>query len=212
MLLLAFDTATPAISVAVHDGSGVVGSARGEGAMAHGELLAPTVRTALESAGISMTDLTDVAVGVGPGPFTGLRVGVVTALTLARARSLAAHGVCSLDPIAHAAHGAAGDFIVATDARRKEIYWARYGADGLRIDGPHVDKPAVVEALGLPVVGRGADLYGLDSGAVIAPLDPEAGDLAEIVVQGKVPNLPLEPLYLRRPDAKPLAQQPAPLT
>lgn len=209
MLLLAFDTATPAISVAVHDGTTIVGSARAEGAMAHGELLSPTIRKALALAGAAVTDLTDVAVGVGPGPFTGLRVGVVTALTLARARGLRAHGVCSLDPIGRAAKGAEAEFIVATDARRKEVYWARFGADGVRIDGPYVDKPAVVESLGLPVVGSGAELYGLDSGSVTAPAHPDAEVLAQIIVDGSAPNLPLEPLYLRRPDAQPMTQ-PAP--
>ncbi|MET0467473.1 MAG: tRNA (adenosine(37)-N6)-threonylcarbamoyltransferase complex dimerization subunit type 1 TsaB, partial [Aeromicrobium sp.] len=100
MLLLAFDTATPAISVAVPDGSSVVAEATGEGAMAHGELLAPAIRTALERAGATPADLTDVAAGVGPGPFTGLRVGVVTALTLGRTLGLTTHGVCSLDILA----------------------------------------------------------------------------------------------------------------
>ncbi len=88
-----------------------------------------------------MADLTDVAVGVGPGPFTGLRVGVVTALTLGSTLDLTTHGVCTLDIIA-ADTQVEGEFLVATDARRKEVYWARYGADHVRLDGPHVDFPA----------------------------------------------------------------------
>ncbi len=204
MLLLAFDTATPAITVAVHDGERVVGEAAGEGAMAHGELLAPAIRDALGQAGATMADLTDVAVGVGPGPFTGLRVGVVTALTLASTLDLKAHGVCTLDIIAADAQ-VEGEFLVATDARRKEVYWARYGGDHVRLDGPHVDFPADLATRhpGLPTYGRGGQLYdGVLRAAGESP-DPRAAALARIVVAGTAQALPLEPLYLRRPDATP---------
>jgi tRNA threonylcarbamoyl adenosine modification protein YeaZ len=208
VLLLAFDTATPAISAALHDGDRVIAAARHEGSMAHGEQLMPTVTEVLAAAGAAIGDVTDIAVGVGPGPFTGLRVGVVTALTLAHSLNAVTHGVCSLDPIAFATTGASGDFIVATDARRHEVYWARYGADGVRIAGPHVDLPDVVANLGLPVVGRGGAVYGLDTHGLSAPIDPHADDLATLVASGRAVTLPLEPLYLRRPDAKPLATVP----
>ncbi|GAA3526284.1 tRNA (adenosine(37)-N6)-threonylcarbamoyltransferase complex dimerization subunit type 1 TsaB [Aeromicrobium panaciterrae] len=204
MLLLAFDTATPAITVAVHDGSAVVGEASGHGAMAHGELLAPAIRDAMKQAGAAMADLTDVAVGVGPGPFTGLRVGVVTALTLGSTLGLTQHGVCSLDIVA-ADVRAEAEFLVATDARRKEVYWARYDADGARLDGPHVSLPADLahQHPDLPTYGRGGELYD----GVLRPagdaVDPRAAALAEAVVAGRVIELPLEPLYLRRPDAVP---------
>ena len=205
MLLLAFDTATPAISVAVHDGSHVVAEATGEGTMAHGELLAPAIGEALRRAGATAADLTDVAVGVGPGPFTGLRVGVVTALTLGQTLGLTTHGVCSLDILAaEAAPRFASDFVVATDARRKEVYWGRFTADGVRVAGPEVDFAETVAALGLPVVGRGGQLYSdrLDW-FEDAPLDPSAAALATLVAGGGAVELPLEPLYLRRPDATP---------
>ncbi|RYJ06579.1 MAG: tRNA (adenosine(37)-N6)-threonylcarbamoyltransferase complex dimerization subunit type 1 TsaB [Actinomycetales bacterium] len=199
MLLLALDTAGPAVSVALHDGTDVVATASGEGTMAHGELLAPAIRDVLAEAGVTAADLTDVAVGVGPGPYTGLRVGVVTALTLAQTLGLTAHGVCSLDALAV---GTSGELLVAIDARRKEVYWARY-VDARRVDGPHVDKPATLADRhpGVSVVGRGAALYPellVDGGG---PLDVEAADLARAVVAGTVEELPLEPLYLRRPDA-----------
>lgn len=205
VLLLAFDTASPAISAAVHDGSSVVGTATGEGAMAHGELLAPVIRDALREAGAVPADLTDVAVGVGPGPFTGLRVGVVTALTLGQTLGLATHGVCSLDIVAAEVAGRfESEFVVATDARRKEVYWGRFTAAGQRLSGPDVDFPETVAELGLPVVGRGGKLYAdrldwVDS----APLDPTASALAVLVARGAAVELPLEPLYLRRPDATP---------
>src|SRR5690606_25198486 len=205
VLLLAFDTATPSISVAVHDGTSVVGTSTGEGAMAHGELLAPAIREALESAGAVPADLTDVAVGVGPGPFTGLRVGVVTALTLGRTLGITTHGVCSLDILAaEVAPSMDGEFVVATDARRKEVYWGRFSADGVRLSGPDVDFPDTVAALGRPVVGRGGRIYAARLAWVeSAPLDPSAEALAELVARGGHRDLPLEPLYLRRPDATP---------
>lgn len=212
MLLLAFDTATPSISVAVHDGSSLVGTSTGEGAMAHGELLAPAIAEALAAAGATPADLTDVAVGVGPGPFTGLRVGVVTALTLGRTLGIATHGVCSLDILAaEAAAAQDGEFVVATDARRKEVYWGRFDAEGRRVSGPDVDFPDTVAQLGLPVVGRGGRLYAdrLDW-VESAPLDPSASALASLVARGGHDDLPLEPLYLRRPDAMPqVATKPA---
>ena len=205
MLLLAFDTATPSISVAVHDGSSLGGTSTGEGAMAHGELLAPAISEALQAAGATPADLTDVAVGVGPGPFTGLRVGVVTALTLGQTLGLTTHGVCSLDILAAEVAGTRdGDFVVATDARRKEVYWGRFDAAGTRVSGPDVDFPDTVAQLGLPVVGRGGRLYAdrLDW-VESAPLDPSAAALAPLVAGGGHRDLPLEPLYLRRPDATP---------
>lgn len=201
MLLLAFDTATSAVTVAVHDGTSVVGEASGSGAMAHGELLAPAIREALAQAGAMMADLTDVAVGVGPGPFTGLRVGVVTALTLGQTLGLATHGVCSLDIVA--ADVTDADFLVATDARRREVYWARYTA-GRRVEGPDVLAPAGLAARfpDLVVHGPGAALY---SGSLTAGSTepPRAAALATLVTSGRAVELPLEPLYLRRPDAVP---------
>ena len=210
MLLLAFDTATPAITVAVHDGSTVVGQAGGEGATAHGEQLAPAIREALAQAGMAPADLTDVAVGVGPGPFTGLRVGVVTALTLGATLGLRTHGVCTLDVLAaEAAADLEQEFLVATDARRREVYWARVGAGGRRLEGPAVDLPGVVAERfpGLPVVGRGADVHAEVLGGSRGPADPSAAALAGAVVAGTVEILPLEPLYLRRPDAVPIDQR-----
>jgi tRNA threonylcarbamoyl adenosine modification protein YeaZ len=205
VLILAFDTAGPVVSVVVHDGERVLGEATGAGAMAHGELLAPAIADALSQAGAPMSDVTDVAVGVGPGPFTGLRVGVVTALTLG-STGISTHGVCSLDILA-AAVDRGDPFLVATDARRKEVYWALYDA-GRRIEGPAVDRPADLAALhpGVPVFGRGAELYADVLTGQPGPLDPSAAVLAAGVAAGAFEELPLQPLYLRRPDvAQPTA-------
>jgi tRNA threonylcarbamoyladenosine biosynthesis protein TsaB len=199
VLLLAFDTATPAVAVALHDGETVVAEHTVVDAMRHGELLAPGIATVLERAGADRTQLTDLAVGVGPGPFTGLRVGLVTARTLGEVLGIPVHGVCSLDVLAAGAE-VDGPFLVATDARRKEVYWGSYADRLTRTAGPHVNRPTEVEAPG-PVVGRGAVLHPDAFPKAVAPEYPSAGILAELVVRGEVEVLPPDPLYLRRPDA-----------
>ena len=211
MLLLAFDTATPAVTVALHDGNRILAEHTEVDARRHGELLAPGIRTVLEQAGCSREELTDVAVGVGPGPFTGLRVGLVTARALGDALGVAVHGVCTLDILAAAVRHD-GPFAVATDARRREVYWARYEAPDRRSTDPAVDWPHVVapEVAGLPVAGEGAVKYPDAFPVAIEPVLPSAADLAELTVRRQgVGLLPPTPLYLRRPDAvEPGARKP----
>ncbi|GAA1666256.1 hypothetical protein GCM10009745_05400 [Kribbella yunnanensis] len=167
-MLLAFDTSSAAVTVAVADPltGAVVASSTTVDALRHGELLAPAIAAALSEAGCTARDLTRIAVGVGPGPFTGLRVGLVTARTMADVLGIEVAGVCSLDILAHQSPLQL-PVAVATDARRKEIYWALYDGpapDGSRrrLEGPAVDKPAAAAHVlaGLPVIGRGAVLYG----------------------------------------------------
>ena len=141
MLVVGFDTATPAVSVALHDGEWVISGAFAADGRRHGELLAPMVAKVMADAGVARADLTAVAVGVGPGPYTGLRVGLVTARVLGAVLGIPVYGVCSLDVIAAAtvlATPLGGEFLVATDARRKEVYWACYDAAGRRLQGPSV--------------------------------------------------------------------------
>jgi tRNA threonylcarbamoyl adenosine modification protein YeaZ len=202
-VLLAFDTATAQVSVAVHDGSTVVAEQVSEQAMKHGEHLAPLIASALASVGASMADVTGIAVGVGPGPFTGLRVGLVTARTLAMALDVPVHGVCTLDVLAAeavASGAVVGEFVVATDARRKEVYLASYSAEGTRLSGPEVLRPADA-ATTRPVVGEGAVLYPSAFPHAVGPVRPSAGWLARLVHSGTIEPLDPEPLYLRRPDA-----------
>ena len=208
MLILAFDTATPAVTVALHDGSGVVAHEMAVDARRHGELLAPSIDRVLAKAGAVPADLTGIAVGTGPGPYTGLRVGLVTAQVLGSALGIPVDGVCTLDVIAaEARHSAAGrEFIVATDARRREVYWARYSAAGEPLCDPQVNLPAALPP-GYPMAGEGPRLHAeLAAGSeLIGPRYPAAAELAEIsarhVLLG-VPMAPAEPLYLRRPDAR----------
>lgn len=201
-MLLAFDTATPVVTVALHDGSDVIVERSSERPMKHGEHLAPLVDEVVRAAGLVRQDLSAVAVGAGPGPFTGLRVGLVTARTMAFALDIPVYAVCTLDVLAVEAYDTGvvgGDFLVATDARRKEVYVASY-ADGVRTDGPSVLKPAVA-ACELPVVGEGARLYPEAFPNAVGPARPSAGWLARVVVEERAELLDPDPLYLRRPDA-----------
>ncbi len=199
-MLLAFDTATPHVTVALHDGTSVVATFESSESMRHGEMLAPGIEHVLTSAGATAADLTGIAVGVGPGPFTGLRVGLVTARTLALVRAIPVHGVCSLDILAAEAIDAGlEEFVVATDARRKEVYVASY-AGRQRVSGPQVLKPEDA-AIDVPVVGRGGLLYPEHFPNATGPEHPSAAVLCDVVLQQRFEVLPPEPLYLRRPDA-----------
>ena len=203
------DTATPAVTVALHDGSSVVAATGQVDARRHGELLLPAVDQVLAEAGVKLDAVTDVAVGVGPGPYTGLRVGLVTAATFGSALSVPVHGVCTLDALAHAAgrDGLEGPFAVATDARRKEVYWARYEDSRTRDGEPAVDRPADIarRLVGLPVVGAGALLYPEAFPDARGPEHVSAGALAALAAARLAAGealLPPQPLYLRRPDAQ----------
>lgn len=198
-MLLAFDTATPAVTVALHDGTRVRSEHTVVDARRHGELLGPGIDRVLSDAGISASELTRIAVGVGPGPFTGLRVGLMTARALGDALGIPVEGVCTLDIIA-ADVVAEGPFLVATDARRREVYWATYDQSRRRIDGPHVDRPADFEWHG-PAYGAGALMYRDAFTAAHDPQFPNAAVLATMVTQGSAHILAPDPLYLRRPDA-----------
>lgn len=202
MRILAMDTATSAITVAVHDGQGVLATRAAVDARRHTELLAPMLVETMAAAGTGVEEITHVAVGTGPGPFTGLRVGLVTAQTFAHARGISVHGVCSLDALAAAAAGQGheGDLLVATDARRKEVYLASYDRSGQRLEGPVVTKPGDV-ATGVPVAGAGPALYPESFPQPWGPDRPSAGWLARVVSEERADLLDPEPLYLRRPDA-----------
>ena len=168
--VLAIDTSTSRTSVAIIDGETIVFSGYKDGATAHGPSLPALVQEAL-----AISDVNEVVVGMGPGPFTGLRVGIAFAQSFALARDLPVRGVCSLDAIA--AQINEKDFIVTVDARRKEVYWARY-TDGVRVGEPAVNFP--IDVSGAPIY---ADLF------------PEMQAL--VALPGNI----TEPIYLRRPDA-----------
>jgi tRNA threonylcarbamoyladenosine biosynthesis protein TsaB len=206
-MLLTFDTATPLVTVALHDGDDVVLELVSERPLQHGEQLAPLIDRALRETGLVPQDLTAIGVGVGPGPFTGLRVGLVTARTLGFTLDVPVYGVCTLDVLAiegvdTSAVGNEGDgeFVVATDARRKEVYLAAYDGDGERLEGPVVGRPVDL-ATDRPVVGEGAVLYPEAFPHRAGPTQPSAGWLARVIAEERAELHDPEPLYLRRPDA-----------
>ncbi|MGW9476622.1 tRNA (adenosine(37)-N6)-threonylcarbamoyltransferase complex dimerization subunit type 1 TsaB [Saccharomonospora azurea] len=195
MLVLAIDTATPAVTAGVVDlgeqSATVLAECVTHDARAHGELLTPHVLEAVGAAGTTLHDLDAVVCGVGPGPFTGLRAGIVTAAALGDSLGIPAYPVCSLDAIAADVvrdADALEPFAVVTDARRREVYWAAYDADGTRTSGPEVSKPADLDE----ALRRVEHAHPTPAGL--------ARVAANAVVSGAEPD-PLTPLYLRRPDA-----------
>jgi tRNA threonylcarbamoyl adenosine modification protein YeaZ len=210
VLLLAFDTATPAVTAALHDGERVLAESTVIDARRHGELLVPAVDRVLTTAGRALADVTGIVVGVGPGPYTGLRVGLVTAASFGDALDVPVHGVCTLDGLAWAAGeaGVEGPFTVATDARRKEVYWACYDGPAVRVTEPAVNRAADLpqDVLALPAVGAGAALYPeAFTDRRPDPAHQSAGSLAALAAHrlaaGEAFAAAL-PLYLRRPDAQ----------
>jgi tRNA threonylcarbamoyl adenosine modification protein YeaZ len=212
VLVLAVDTATPAITagvVAVAESAPprVLAERVTVDAKAHGELLTPHVLGALAAAGTELSEVDALVCGIGPGPFTGLRAGMVTAAALGHSLGVPVYPVCSLDAMAAEIDE---PVLVVTDARRREVYWAAYDGAGARVAGPEVERPAEL-AERLPALeirraaGFGAAMYAEVLGLeVIGPEHPSPGGLVaaagDAVVLG-APGPPLTPLYLRRPDA-----------
>ncbi len=201
---LVIDTATGINIGLAHDGVGV--DARTDtDSRRHVERLQPMIAGLLAAHAITASDLGSIGVGVGPGPFTGLRIGIVTARTLGLVAGVAVRGFVTLDAIALTARAAGrvngGEFAVITDARRRELYWATYTAEGVRTSGPKVSAPGHIPDL--PVIGPGIEAFP-EVFAHRAVLDARhhldaaliAARLGELVDEG------LEPQYLRSPDAE----------
>ena len=210
MLVLGIDTASAATCVAiaeVSDGGPSVCFEQSEvAANRHGELLAPLISRALATISAGPSDLGGIVVGVGPGPYTGLRVGLVTAASMGYSLGVEAVGVCSLDAVAFASERPwEREFAVLSDARRKEVYWARYAA-GQRLTDPAVSRPQDLADLPNVVVGAGAMLHRdqLPANVEVDETSPYPS-AAALVRLGLEPGwqLPPRPLYLRRPDAQP---------
>ncbi|TDO18688.1 tRNA threonylcarbamoyl adenosine modification protein YeaZ [Mycobacterium sp. BK086] len=204
--VLVIDTATPAVTAAVAvRGEGVVvaGERITLDARAHAETLTPNVVAAIAEAGLTMADVDAVVVGCGPGPFTGLRVGMATAAAYGHALGVPVYGVCSLDAIGVLT---TGEVLVVTDARRREVYWARY-RDGVRIDGPDVAAAADVPVGAAKAVAGSPDHAALFDLPVVGTAYPTAAGLVAAVTDWDSEPEALVPLYLRRPDAKTLAER-----
>ncbi|MBW3659240.1 MAG: tRNA (adenosine(37)-N6)-threonylcarbamoyltransferase complex dimerization subunit type 1 TsaB [Actinobacteria bacterium] len=222
VLILAIESSTPRSSVALAERDVVVASASLGVPQRHGEFLGPALQFCLEQAGASVGDVTGVAVGVGPGLFTGLRVGIATAQTFAAARSLPVVGLSGLDVLAFRSRHVGRLVCTALDARRRELFWAFYrqAPGGMQqVAEPQVgdagELAAEIAAQGgdCLVVGDGGLRYGDElaaAGADLAgPADawPDAADLAQLAVprflreETHEPQS-LQPIYLRRADAR----------
>lgn len=209
MNILAVDTSTPQVTAGiVRDGETVAEKLHLD-ARAHNEVLVPLIQQCLTDSGVAATELDAVVVGCGPGPFTGLRVGMATAASFADALGIPCYGICSLDALA----GGVGDELVVTDARRREVYFAAY-RDGQRVFGPAVAKPAdVMELLKEELAAEAADFAPSQARGSLSHIEQIAG--LEVAAEQVFPTLtamveavdfdsapgPLVPLYLRRPDA-----------
>lgn len=209
MNILAVDTSTPQVTAGiVRDGETVAEKLHLD-ARAHNEVLVPLIQQCLTDSGVAATELDAVVVGCGPGPFTGLRVGMATAASFADALGIPCYGICSLDSLA----GGVGDELVVTDARRREVYFAAY-RDGQRVFGPAVAKPAdVMELLKEELAAEAADFAPSQARGSLSHIEQIAG--LEVAVEQVFPTPtamveavdfdsapgPLVPLYLRRPDA-----------
>jgi tRNA threonylcarbamoyl adenosine modification protein YeaZ len=214
MLILAIDTSAVASAALVSDDAleGVVASFSTEDTRSHAEVLAPEIQQLLLDAGISGNDIDGLVVGVGPGPFTGLRSGIATARTLSFVWGKPLYGMMSLDAVAlevAESTTAAPEFLVVTDARRKEVYWARYALTEGQLpvleDGPHVS--FATDLPDLPAYGAGAGLYAdtLKANEEFAHEQPDAlylgqFGLARLAAGGDL--LDSTPLYLRESDAQ----------
>jgi tRNA threonylcarbamoyl adenosine modification protein YeaZ len=211
-LVLALDTST-VVNVGLASGERVLATATVTDQMAHVEQLMPLVSECVDTAGVRVADVGQLVVGLGPGPFTGLRVGVVTAQVLSYLLRIGLRGVCSLDVLAaqfvraqfvgtQFVGKSRDEFVVATDARRREVYWARYSSLGTRLGEPRVSRPSDVPRL--PVIGPAADLYPDQLQAVPGPRSMDPGVLA--TTGATLPDAGREPLYLRHPDATELTR------
>jgi len=243
VLVLALDTSTPSVTAgvirlrqpheiiaAIHDGAAsedttptaLLAQRSITGQLAHAERLMPLATAALAEAHCTLRDLDAVVVGIGPGPFTGLRVGIATAAALGDGLDIGVHGVPSHDGTARSLatmlrREEPGGLLVVTDARRREVYLSAYRADGTRALGPLVAAPAAVPALlaehqlvAAYVTGAGAPLLDPQRGPGFDPTvlnDAHASQSLGLVERAAVALLtgavagPLKPLYLRRPDA-----------
>ena len=195
MNVLAIDTSV-GVSVAILRSNGELTQSQAVDHGMQGELTAELISQVVTESGLEISEITDVVVGVGPGPFTGLRVGLVTAAVFAHARGIPIQGICSLDAIAF-------DYgkpcVVVTDARRKELYWARY--EDKRIGEPQVSKPEdlLAQFPDSEFVGPGAQLYPDFISGKVSEL--KAGSLAKLFATGTAQLVDVSPMYLRKPDA-----------
>jgi tRNA threonylcarbamoyl adenosine modification protein YeaZ len=194
-MLLAIDTSAGSSVAVVDRDRGVLADRSIDDTMRHAEVIGTLIDDALREAGVAVGDLSAVAAGMGPGPFTGLRVGIAAARAFAIGADIPLVSLVSHDAVARERYGmgASGGLLVVTDARRREVYWSAYaGLDDegipIRVDGPGLSNPEALPP---------ADLPRVDAASVSAA---ELGMLAELMYAHGRPFASDQPLYLRSPD------------
>jgi tRNA threonylcarbamoyladenosine biosynthesis protein TsaB len=223
MLVLGIDTATPQVGTAIGGHEGVIASAHAALGRRHAESLAPQIEFVAAQAGVALSEIGAIAVDVGPGLFTGLRVGIATAKAMAHALQVPMIGISSLDLLAFPARFSSRLIAATIDARRAEVFSALYRQvpGGIqRITEPGVFTPDDLagELLAQPddvvMVGDGALRYR-DVFSELAHIEiaeegqayPSAASLVQLaharaLREEFVPHWEVEPLYLRKPDAE----------
>ncbi len=230
MSILAFDTCLGAISVAVR-----CGVAQGEWKLheayemrttGHAERLMPMIAEVMDEAGLAFSGIEQIAVTVGPGSFTGVRVGIAAARALALATGKPVLGMTSLAAMAHLAAERMGasragrPIVVAVDVRRDMAYVQMFSGEVIEAGGPRLiareDAAALVGDGATVVVGSAADAVaeavgnaGGKAEAALSDLQPHARMLA-LTPSALVPMSPVKPLYLRPPDVKPQSDKSLP--
>ena len=223
MTLLAIDTATSQVSVAFGRNGRVLGEVRIDGGRRHAEQLAPAIKYLAAELGIEVSALAAVAVGTGPGLYTGLRVGVTTARTIAQSLAIPIVGISSLDLVAYPWRTTHRRVVAVLDARRREVFSAQYWPvpGGLQRDGEYTVGPP--SAIAADLLARGGDVLLVGDGALVyadsfSGLDrvervgpsaaaPSATALVELAcarIEREEFTTPdrVVPLYLRQSDAQ----------
>jgi len=166
MKLLAIETATRLVGCALWDDDGPIAANLLVAGQRHVEVLVPAIEQLCRQAGISVADLDGVAVDVGPGLFTGLRVGLATATTIATARNIPAVGVTSLEALAHPHRRRPGPLAAIVDARRGEVYWAFFEGDGQGLNELRAPAVATPQDAANELANVGAGVLAVGDGAV----------------------------------------------
>ncbi len=222
MLVLGLETSTKRSSIALVDENGVVASAALGVPRRHGEFVAPAIRFCLDQAGVGFDRVHGIAVGLGPGLYTGLRVGIATAQSLAAARQLPAVGLCGLDVLAFRERYVRRLICAAIDARRGELYWAFYRSAPGGVQRIGEIELGTSERLAAEIEEQGEECLVVGDGGLTAAAElravgaevsgpdnawPDAEELAELAVprfirEETVTAVELQPIYLRQADAR----------